>query len=70
MLLVVWLAAYALIGGVVWVISGALLLNTSLDDLSAIAISSAVTAGIGWFGASWVQRRVLAAADARVSARQ
>jgi hypothetical protein len=70
LLLVVWLVAYALIGGVVWVVSDALLLNTSIDDLLAIMIAGAMTIGIGWLGASWVQRRVEDAADARVPARQ
>ncbi len=63
LLLIVWLVAYALIGGVAWVGAGALLQRASLDGLTAITISAALAIGVGWVGASWVERRVAAIAD-------
>ena len=56
-LLAVWLVAYVVIGGIVWVAAGALLLVTGLDDLVAIMGAVALTIGLGWLRASWAQRR-------------
>lgn len=64
-LLVVWLAAYALVGGVVLFVSSALLMSTAMDDSLAITVSVGLTIGLGWLGASWAQRRVGTAIAAR-----
>jgi hypothetical protein len=58
LLLLVWLAAYMVIGGAVLAVATSLLLSTPLDDMMGILISGALTIVLGWLGASWVQRRV------------
>ncbi len=58
LLLLVWLAAYMVIGGAVWAVASSLLLSTALGDMMGILIAGALTIVLGWLGASWVQRRV------------
>lgn len=58
LLLLVWLAAYTVIGGIVLVTTSSLLLHTPLDDMVGILAAATLTIVIGWVGASWVQRRV------------
>jgi hypothetical protein len=60
-LLVVWLVAYTVLGGVVWFVSMALLPST----MPATMIAVALTIGLGWIGASWTQRRVDSAMSGR-----
>ena len=58
LLLLVWLAAYTVIGGAVFVMASSLLWLTAVDDMMALLISGGLTIVLGWLGASWVQRRV------------
>ena len=58
LLLLVWLAAYMVIGGAVWAVASSLLLSTALDDMMGILIAGGLTIVLGWLGASWVHRRV------------
>lgn len=55
---VAWLAAYLVIGGLVFVASDELLGRTGLNDLTEILVAVVLTASAGWLGASAIRRKV------------
>lgn len=57
-LFAVWLVAYVVIGGAVFLVSNQLIERTAMHGLSAIIVSAALKIALGWFAASWVQRWV------------
>jgi len=57
-LLAVWLIAYVLIGGIVFLACTQLLGRAGMDGLLAILVSVLLTAVLGWLSASWMQRRL------------
>jgi hypothetical protein len=57
-LLAVWLIAYVVIGGIVFLAPTQLLGGAGMDGLLAIVVSVLLTGVLGWLSASWVQHRV------------
>lgn len=53
-----WWAAYTVIGGATFVLSNLLLRLSAVEDMTAVFLSVLLTVGLGWLGASWVQRMV------------
>src|SRR5688500_7142342 len=55
-LLAVWLVAYIVIGGAVFMLSNELMRLTAMSELLAISVSVALAVLLGWLAASRVQR--------------
>ncbi|MFC7486288.1 hypothetical protein ACOCJ7_13650 [Knoellia sp. CPCC 206453] len=59
-LFVAWCVAYVVIGGLVFVIAGAVVDQTGHDGMLGVVIPVGLAVLLGWLSASWVQRRLAA----------